>query len=59
LGPAQAQAQAQLAAAMPCHHPRPPVGRNWSFPALLCIIRKKKDEKRMLQAYVLSISDVS
>jgi hypothetical protein len=46
------QAQAQLDAARPCHHPLPPAGRTRP-PALLCVTWKKKGKKHMLQTYVL------
>jgi hypothetical protein len=54
--PDPGQAQAQLAAARPRHHPLLPAGQTRPFPALLCVAwKKKKDEKRMLQTYVFHV----
>jgi hypothetical protein len=48
------QVQAQLAATRPRHHPRPLVGRNRPFPALLYVARKN-GEKHTLQAHISNV----
>jgi hypothetical protein len=47
-----------VAAARPRCHPRLPAGQNRSSPALRCVVRKK-GEKRILQASISSLSNVS